>query len=813
MATKSSKSKKSGKAAKAAKRSAAKSSAARSSKKATKSAKAGAKTGAKRAATRGGATAATPPADQTVVPRGGKAGSPQVPGNFHALYDRGFRASRGIVPEAVTPSETEGHSRLRSAVSGLGVHYDAATQLPKLVTVTPGEGAARSLTRGAGEAGGTPEGAVALFIQDQGDLWNLTPEDAETIEVVSVSQPRGAAEPQARGGTRGGGRSRSRGGGSDFNIGNLKTVNLVQRVEGKEVFNSDVTAAVNADNEVISIAGQFFPGAGQTATRTRGATRSAAEGGELTGEEEAIARAAFDLTGVVYKAEDFALATAPPDSGPYRFYEFKPAEGETRPQFDRPVRLKDVMFPLGSGEFVPGYYMEIWVTGYPAFSYVMDAIDTPDVLYRKNLTSDVAFKYRVHNTGDSLFRPHDGPAPGTPHPTGKPDGFQAKPVKERVVQIESLLPGDPWLPPDATTTDGNNCRAYADLLRTGAPGGRNVFGNVTSPRTFNQAYDHSKPARDPKNLQNSLVGMFFHVNWLHDRWYEAGFDEASGNAQKSNFGRGGIGGDPILAEGNDASKTDNAKMTTPADGASPRMEMFEFRGPETVPLPSRTSNHEALITFHEMGHYISERLVGNGNGLGNTQGAAMSEGWGDFFAICMTSQSTDDFAKGVFAVGGWTDIMRDFKENYYFSIRRYPYSADMQKNPLTFKHISSNVVLPTGPPISFHGADTDNAEIHNVGEVWCAALWEVFVNLVAKLGHAEAERRALAYVIGGLKLTPPSPTFIQARDSIISTVSAMAPGDLPQVRAGFAKRGMGSGAVAPPSDSDTLSGVVESFTP
>ena len=34
----------------------------------------------------------------------------------------------------------------------------------------------------------------------------------------------------------------------------------------------------------------------------------------------------------------------------------------------------------------------------------------------------------------------------------------------------------------------------------------------------------------------------------------------------------------------------------------------------------------------------------------------MGEGWGDFFAICMTSQATDNFAKGVFAAGGWTDL-------------------------------------------------------------------------------------------------------------------------------------------------------------
>jgi hypothetical protein len=309
-------------------------------------------------------------------------------------------------------------------------------------------------------------------------------------------------------------------------------------------------------------------------------------------------------------------------------------------------------------------------------------------------------------------------------------------------------------------------------------------------------------------LQNSLVGMFFHVNWLHDRWYEAGFDEASGNGQVNNFGRGGVGGDPVLAEGLDFSGTDNANMSTPADGASPQMQMYEFVG--VNPKPSRTSNHEALITFHEMGHYITNRLVGNASGLTNTQGNAMGEGWGDFFAVCMTSQSTDNFPSGCFAVGGWTDLTPTFKENYYFSIRRYPYTADMTKNPLTFKHISNSVVLPTGPPRSGGGP---NNEVHNAGEVWCCALWEIFVNLVAKHGHADAEKRMLTYIIGGLKVTPLRPTFTQARDAIITAISALDPGDLTEVKKGFAKRGMGKGAVSPPSSSTSLSGVVESFTP
>jgi extracellular elastinolytic metalloproteinase len=691
-----------------------------------------------------------------------------LPENFHALYDRGFRAARGIVAAAL-PQETAGLRRLSADVPDVVVEYDQATQLPnRVVSQQP----TSRLSRGRVDS---PEQAVTEFVQNRGDLWNLTPEDVSTVEVVSVSRK------------------------------GLQTVNLIQRVEGKEIFNSDVTAAVSPDNEVISLAGQLFPGTASTSARTRAAAVT------ITSAEEAIAKAASDLTGDAYEAADFSQAEAPPDSDPYRFYQFTAKGGDPRPRFERPVRLKDVMFPLGEGQFVPGYYLELWFKGFPAFSYVIDAIETPDVLFRRNLTSHIAFKYLVHNTGDAVFRPEDGPAPGTPHPTGVPDGFQAKPIKEKLIQIESLLPGNPWLASNAKTTSGNNCIAYADLTGPDGFSVGDVLGKVTSPRSFNHKYDHAKPASDPKNLQNSLVGMFFHVNWLHDRWYEAGFDEASRNAQKDNFGRGGLGGDHILAEGHDFSGFDNANMATPADGSSPRMQMFEFKGPGPS-VPSRTSNHEALITFHEMGHYITNRLVGNGNGLTNQQGEAMGEGWGDFFAICMTSQSTDNFAKGVFAAGGWTDMTPSFKENYYFSIRRYPYSADMTKSPLTFKHISSNVMLPSGPPRNPNSGGPNN-EVHNAGEIWCAALWEVFVNLVAKHQHAKAEELMLAYVIGGLKNTPLRPTFTQARDAIITAVSSLDPGDLPQVRAGFAKRGMGAGAVSPPASSTSLSGVIESFTP
>ena len=158
-----------------------------------------------------------------------------------------------------------------------------------------------------------------------------------------------------------------------------------------------------------------------------------------------------------------------------------------------------------------------------------------------------------------------------------------------------------------------------------------------------------------------------------------------------------------------------------------------------------------------------------------------------------------------------------FPDAGYFGDRRYPYSTDMTKNPLTFKHISDGEPLPAGIP--YAGDGNNNSEIHSAGEVWVSMMLEAYVSLLQKTvgpsptyTYAEAHRRMSDYIVAGLKLAPTDPTYTEQRDAILAAVAAANPSDFDAVAHAFAKRGAGTCAVSPPRDSVDFVGVVESFT-
>lgn len=128
-------------------------------------------------------------------------------------------------------------------------------------------------------------------------------------------------------------------------------------------------------------------------------------------------------------------------------------------------------------------------------------------------------------------------------------------------------------------TQGNNVSAYEDTTDNDAPTSPNAFATESSsPLIFDYPVDFSQ---EPITYQDAvIVNLFVWNNYIHDIFYNYGFDESSGNFQETDYGRfdgDGIipfNGDSVNAEAQDGSGLNNANMATSLDGANPRMQMF-----------------------------------------------------------------------------------------------------------------------------------------------------------------------------------------------------------------------------------------------
>ena len=611
----------------------------------------------------------------------------------------------------------------------------------------------------------------------------------------------------------------------------------------------------------------------------------------------------------------------------------------------------------------PAYHVEVSAAP-SARSRIVDegyivGADDGTVLSRWSLSSDekkpAPFTYRVWADTTAPHQPQDGPygTAGTPHPTGVPDGFQAPFAPPSLVSLVSgpIKERDPWLPPNATATTGNNVDAYSDVSAPDGftPASNDLRATATSPGTFDRTYDPTlEPDANANQTQAAITQLFFTTNYLHDMFYDAGFNEASGNAQQDNYGRGGAGGDPLHAEAQDFSGLNNANMSTPSDGFSPRMQMYLWSGPTDSsltanspasiagPMPAALASfgptnfdttgevtlvddgsgvpsdgcetpfangaavagHIALVdrgacgfvvkaanaqangaigvlvannvpgpppglggvdpavttpTFgisqddgariknalttdpvdmtmhrttgvnrdgdvdntiiaHEWGHYISNRLVAGGaGGLGTPMARGLGEGWADFTAMLLTVRPEDaatDYA-GTYGMAAYSTGAFS-PDNFYFGIRRVPYSTDMTKNAFTFKHISNGVPLPNVPTQANGGP---NAQVHNTGEIWATMLWEAYASLLRdkRYSFAKARARMIDDLVAGYMLTPANPTLLEARDALLMAAYGADHKDHLLFMKAFAKRGAGVGAVAPDRNNVNNSPVVESY--
>ncbi|HEY0986564.1 MAG TPA: M36 family metallopeptidase [Kofleriaceae bacterium] len=230
------------------------------------------------------------------------------------------------------------------------------------------------------------------------------------------------------------------------------------------------------------------------------------------------------------------------------------------------------------GQTAPDPLSESMAPAQSAHRFLVSDTDG-SIISDTNLEQSDAFVYRVYGETTGNRRPLDGPLESfAPHPTGVPDGSAPGLVPSSLIVMEGFNSTvDKWLPDTATTTDGNNAEAFADLDGNNTFTTGDIRPNVRAGRVLNFTYDHTLEPVGDNNSKAGAINAFYVVNWMHDWWYDSGFTETTRNGQADNFGRGGIANDRLLIAaqaGANVGTRNNATMATPADGLRPRMRMF-----------------------------------------------------------------------------------------------------------------------------------------------------------------------------------------------------------------------------------------------
>jgi uncharacterized repeat protein (TIGR01451 family) len=695
------------------------------------------------------------------------AANAQVRPTSHAPKPEYDRRAAAAQPEALTRSQ-QALADLKSQLPSAAVDFDQLLGTPKFarsqdgfLTGPNGEGRAVSAKSLQAVSTSDPDRAVKAFLTEHSSLYG---HGAEALDGARITR-------------------------TDINARNgLRTVVWQQQLDGIPVFESVLIGNTTKRGELVSLSSQFLPNLSDIAdagTPARAQVQTAPPISAI----DAILKAAADL-GETWNATDVNATGKTAGDG---YSVFTTPHGAA-------VRL--VWLPMDRNRLRLCWEVMLDLHQEPhRYVLLIDAQDGQPWLRRglSHYISDATYNVYTSDSPSPF-------SPGWPTPNPAQPPFTNR-VRVTTPAFDLNASPDGWIPDGSNTTTGNNVDTFVDRNFDGFPDQARPVGNPN--RVFDFPLDLTL---DPANyIDAATVQMFYWMNFYHDRVYQLGFTEAAGNYQENNFGRGGLGGDSIIARvqaGADLGITDNAFFSGAPDGFSGGIVMFVWDGPN----PFRDGDLDSDIIFHEATHGTSGRLVGGGLGISALQTAGMGEGWSDFYALSLASQSPDDPDAVYAQVGYSTYLLFGLPENYYFGIRRYPYCTDLSKNPLTFKDIDPAQILPhAGVPLSpIWPFDPPSAgESHNSGEVWCVSLWEVRANLIHKYGFAGNEMM-LQFATDGMKLGPANPTFLQARDAILLANRVDNGGaDLPQIWRGFAKRGMGYSAIDP--SASTTAGVVEAY--
>jgi extracellular elastinolytic metalloproteinase len=367
-----------------------------------------------------------------------------------------------------------------------------------------------------------------------------------------------------------------------------------------------------------------------------------------------------------------------------------------------------------------------------------------------------------------------------------------------------------WLTPGAAVLTGPFARAYSDIndsntVNTSANANvdeeaNRIGGGFAFPFTDFTA-SNTNAGCDPThkcswdvgvsnswqtNRDQNTVQAFAYVSAFRDHLAAApiGFDAASGGFE---------GIDRMTVEADDSAaltptnfNRNNANMSTPPDGQAPRMQMYLFFNNGTAsPFRDINGGDDAAIVYHEYTHGLSSRLITFSNGvqaLNDAQPGAMGEAWSDFYAkdfLANQGLQPDTAAPGEVDMGEYTDSVPHQIRSQALDC---PVAVGTPACP------GSGTAGPSGYTYGdFSKICGCGDEVHYDGEIWGETLWD----LRTEVGSSVAE----ALVTGGMRGSPPEPTFLQERDAIMDADVALFGGHhMAALWRVFARRGMGTNA-------------------
>ncbi len=317
---------------------------------------------------------------------------------------------------------------------------------------------------------------------------------------------------------------------------------LRQRLAGLEVANGDLNINVDREGRIINLGNRFvrdLAGTVNTRVPAIGPEHAVAAGAAHLGLGPAGSLPVVSAPGGPAQEVTFAGGGLSRDDIPVKLVYWRTRDGAARLAWDLVLR-----------PFDDRHWWNLWV----------DAV-TGDVLAKSDWVDWDS--YNVYAL------PKDSPDDG-----------------DRTLEVD---PADPVASPfgwhdtdgapgaEFNDTRGNNTFAQEDLDANNS-GGFRPDGGPSREFDFPIDLDTQLPG---DYLEAAITNLFYWNNILHDTHYQYGFDEPAGNFQENNYGNGGLGSDPVQADAQDGSGTNNANFATFPDGIAARMQMFIWLDPAT----------------------------------------------------------------------------------------------------------------------------------------------------------------------------------------------------------------------------------------